>query len=217
MTCRWMGFTVARALALAAVCLGSAGAGSGCSGGEAPLFEPSVRVRVTLPGELLPEQVSCLDLVLATPGGQPPATSIGFGGNPLSLKVQNVDLDGDGRPELRIRFVEGSRPFPLSTVDFTLTAASRTDRGAAFTVTATARRADGRLAEDDRCLGGTPLAQGAAQQDTTGAAIRFPDRGDAVVPIALHCLVTGGCAVDGGAGPDGGTGVDGGTLTDGGL
>jgi hypothetical protein len=161
--------------------------------------DPALFLRLSLPAELRPADVPCLDLVLVSAEGAPPETSVGFGGNPLLLKVQTVDLDGDGRAELRLRFIEGSVPFLASTVDIVLTP-SQGDRRSTFTVAATARRANGRIAEDDRCFGGTVIAQGSAYQDALARPIRFPDSGDALVAIPLRCTLAGcGAPGDGGA------------------
>lgn len=188
-----------------------------CGGGESkPFFEPRVVLQLSLPAELPPTAVECLDIVLSAPDGEPPPTSLGFGSNPLFIKVQTLDLNGDGRRETRIRFVQGSKPFPATELDVRFTGVSSTSTGgtgatldATFGVSATARRADGLIDFNDRCLGGTALAAGEAQTDSEGRPIRFRTTGNTLVPISMACLLQTGCAIDGG--------TSGGSTTDGGV
>jgi hypothetical protein len=204
-----VGLTVA---VLAALALPS------CSSSGDSIFQPAVILRLELPAGMPPALAECLDVVLSSPTGEPPPTSVGFGGNPLFLRVQTIDLNGDGRPETRIRFVQGSTPFISARSDILLTPgpASGSDPRAIFTVAATVRRADGTIAPEDRCLGGTALAEGNAQLDAQNQPIRFPQGGDTLVNVSLVCVAAGGCGVDGGV-ADGGAPVDGGVVADGGA
>jgi hypothetical protein len=194
-----------------------------CSSSGDSIFQPSVILRLELPAGMPPSSAECLDVVLSSPTGEPPPTSVGFGGNPLFLRVQTIDLNGDGRPETRIRFVQGSTPFisPRSDILLTPGSASGSDPRAPFTVATTVRRGDGTIAPEDRCLGGTALAEGNAQLDAQNQPIRFPQRGDTLVNISLVCVAAGGCAVDGGVADGGSPGdggaPDGGATQDGGI
>jgi hypothetical protein len=181
------------------------------SGGSGQFFPPQVVARLSLPAELDPFRVQCLDLVISAPFGEPPPTSLAFGTNPFFIKVQTLDLDGDGRRETRIRFTEGSSPFIASVTEIRLSAAQGADPRAVFAFSATARLADGQSDVDDRCVGGTTLAQGSASQDVRGQPIRFPTSGDTVAEVAMTCALAGGCASPDAGARDGGV-RDGGLL-----
>jgi hypothetical protein len=188
-----------------------------CSSGDSSqFFSPQVLLRLNLPAELDPFRVQCLDLVLSAPVGEPPSTSLAFGTNPLFIKVQTVDLDGDGRRETRIRFTQGSSPFIAPVAEVRLTAGPGADPNAVIAVSATGRDANGQSDVADRCVGGTPLAQGSASQDVRGQPIRFPSSGNTVVEVAMTCALAGGCASPDAGVEDGGTKPDAGATTDGG-
>jgi hypothetical protein len=166
-----------------------------CSSGDSGrFFNPQVVLRLSLPAELDPFRVQCLDLVISAPVGEPPPTSLAFGTNPFFIKVQTLDVDGDGRRETRIRFTEGSAPFIASVMEIRLNATQGADPNAVLVFSATGRAADGQSVEDDRCLGGTPLAQGTASQDARGQPIRFPASGQTTVDLPMACVLPGGCA-----------------------
>lgn len=163
-------------------------------GGDAPFFPPSVVLALQLPADLPPSRATCLDVVLASPTQVPPPVSIGFGGDPLLVRLQTLDLDNDARDETRIRFVQGARPFGCDPRTEVLLTRAGADTAATFVVTAVIRNADGPNASD-ACLGGTVLAQGRAELDRAGQPIRFPSRGDAFAPLTLTCALPSGCAL----------------------
>jgi hypothetical protein len=190
----------------------------GCPAEQTAVLDPIIVLRLSLPPELPPAAAPCLDLVLSSPTAPLTRTFVGFGASPLIVKVQTLDVDGDSRDDLRIRFIEGSTPFLSSRTDMIFTPGVGANRETALAVTATARLADGTTDANDRCLGGTALAQGTAAQDTGGQPIRFPSRGRTIAEVPMACVRSGGCALPA---PDAGTpppdgGSDGGASEDGG-
>jgi hypothetical protein len=198
-------------LALAFALVSLMGSCSKDEGGS--FFPPSVLLRLSLPADLAPQAADCLELALTAPTGKPPSTAAAFGLSPFRIQPSGLHTT-------LIQFLDGSNPFVSSSTDIELQAGAGTgtDQQATFVVAATVRRADGVGYPDDPCNGGTVLAQGTAQLDTSGQPIRFPTKGRTTVDLPLVCVLPGGCAAVGDGGttrPDAGVfdggPVDGGT------